>query len=175
MIFRLSMWVIMIFGGIAGGFYLDNILFEGVHKSIVFHIISFLIGIILMFLVLKISKNTGRTLAKYGRKGDVKRMETNVLVKEGIYKYMRHPMHLGLMLFPLSFAFLVGSPSFIIFIAPVEIILMLILIKLIEEPEAIRKFGSEYLEYEKKVPGFCFKKKCLKELLKDVSKNMTKS
>ena len=170
MIFRFSIWFILLFGGIAGGYYLDSILFSEIQKNIIFHIICFFIGVFLLFLVIKISKNTGRTLAKYGRKGKLKRMETNILVREGVYKYMRHPMHLGLMLFPVSFAFLSGSPSFILIIAPVEILFMLIMIKFLEEPEAIRKFGDEYLEYKKQVPGFCFRIHCLKALLKTVPK-----
>jgi len=121
--------------------------------------------------VIRISKNTGRTLAKYGRKGKIKRMETNVLVRHGVYKYMRHPMHLGLLFFPLSIAFLIGSPSFILIIAPAEMIMMLLLIKYFEEPEAIKKFGNEYLEYKNQVPWFCFNLLCLKELLKEVPKN----
>jgi len=104
-------------------------------------------------------------------KGKLKRMQTNVLVKQGIYKYMRHPMHLGLLLLPPGMAFLIGSPSFILIIAPIEIIFMLIMIKLVEEPEAINKFGEEYLNYKKQVPWFCFKIKCLKELLENVPKN----
>ena len=170
MIFRLTVWILMLFGGIIGGYYLDGLLFPNIHSNIFFHIISFIIGIFIMFLVIRISKNTGRTLAKYGRKGELKRMETNVLVKEGIYKYMRHPMHLGLFLFPVAFAFLSGSPAFILIISPVEIIFMLIMIKLLEEPEAIGKFGDEYRKYMKQVPGFCLKIKCLKELLKSVPK-----
>ena len=166
MIFRLSMWVIMLFGGIIGGYYIDSILFENIHSNILFHTICFIVGVLILLLVMKISKNTGRTLAKYGRKGKLKRMETNILVKEGIYKYMRHPMHLGLFLFPLSFAFLVASPSFILIISPIEILLMLILIKTIEEPEAISKFGDKYIKYKKQAPFFCFKLKCLKELLR---------
>ncbi len=168
MILRITMWVIMIFGGIAGGYYLDNILFPGIHSCILFHVISFLFGVGTMMLVLKISKNTGRTLAKYGRQGDMERMETNLLVREGAYKFMRHPMHLGLMLFPLSFAFLVGSPSFILIIVPAEIVLMLILIKTVEEKGAIKKFGKDYIDYMEQVPGFCFRPECLKELLKDI-------
>ena len=170
MIFRLSIWVIMLVGGIVGGYYIDSILFQDIHHNILFHTICFIIGVIIMLLVMRISKNTGRTLAKYGRKGELKRMETNNLVKEGAYKYMRHPMHLGLFLFPLSFAFLVASPSFILILSPIEILLMLIMIKILEEPEAIRKFGNEYIEYKKQVPMFCIKLKCLKELLKDVKK-----
>jgi protein-S-isoprenylcysteine O-methyltransferase Ste14 len=83
---------------------------------------------------------------------------------------MRHPMHLGLFLFPVSVAFLVGSPSFILIISPLEILFMLIMIKLVEEPEAFSKFGNEYLEYKKQTPMFCFKMTCLRELLKDIPK-----
>ena len=168
---RIIVWIIMIVGGSALGLYLDAILFKNVYTNLVFHSISFVVGLLLILLVIKISKNTGRTLAKYGRKGDLKRMDTNVLVKQGAYKYMRHPMHLGLLLFPLSFAFLIGSPSFILLIAPAEIIFILILIKFYEEPEAIKKFGREYLEYKNQLPWFCFKIRCLKELLNNVPQN----
>ncbi len=162
----------MIFGGSVLGLYLDNFLFKNIHTNIIIHSISFVIGFLLVLLVIRISKNTGRMLAKYGRKGIIKRMETNVLVKQGAYKYMRHPMHLGLLFFPLSFAFLISSLSFILLIVPVEIILVLILIKFFEEPEAIKKFGKEYLEYKNRLPWFCFKICCLKELLKNVPKNL---
>jgi protein-S-isoprenylcysteine O-methyltransferase Ste14 len=79
---------------------------------------------------------------------------------------MRHPMHLGLLLFPLSFAFLIGSPSFILLVAPAEIIFMLVMIKFVEEPETIKKFGKDYFEYKNQLPWFCFKTDCLKALLK---------
>jgi len=171
MVFRIFMWIVMLLGGIIGGYYLDNIWFKGIHQNFLFHLVSFAVGVFLLSVVMRISKNTGRTLARYGRKGELKRMETNVLVKEGVYRYMRHPMHLGLLLFPLSFAFLTGSPSFIFIISPAEMLLMLLLIKLIEEPEAVRKFGDEYREYMKQVPRFCFRKECLKELFKKVRPN----
>jgi protein-S-isoprenylcysteine O-methyltransferase Ste14 len=161
----------MIFGGIAGGYLLDRHFFPAVHRNIFFHIISFAGGSIVLFLVLKVSKNTGRTLAKYGRTDDLPRMKTNKLVTDGIYIYMRHPMHLGLLFFPLSIALLVGSPSFILFIAPFEIFFMLLLIKFAEEREAIDKFGDDYCEYMKHVPWFCFKIECLKELFREVPKN----
>jgi len=170
MVLRFSLWTIMLLGGVVGGYYIDDILFVDIHHNVLFHIISFLIGIIVSLLVIKMSKNTGRTLAKYGRRGDVKRMETNVLVKEGVYKYMRHPMHLGLLLFPVSIALIVASPTFLLIICPIEILFILIMIKIVEEPEAVRKFGDEYLEYKKQTPMFCFKVACLKELLKEVPK-----
>ena len=76
---RIFVWIIMIGGGAALGLYLDTILFKNIHISFVFHSISFVIGFLLLILVVKISKNTGRTLAKYGRKGNIQRMETNIL------------------------------------------------------------------------------------------------
>lgn len=168
--FRFVVWFIMIFGGIGLGLLLDYSLFPSVLKNVYFHLISFVVGILLLILVVKISKNTGRTLAKHGRNGKIKRMDTNVLVKSGAYKYMRHPMHLGLLLFPLVFALLSGSLSFILIIYPVEVIFMLLMIKFMEEPEAIKKFGDEYKKYMKDVPAFCFKKECIKELLKKVDR-----
>jgi len=168
---RIAFWIIMIFGGSIFGYYLDSLMFENVHNKIIFHVVSLLIGVFFLFLVMKISKNTGRTLAKYGRKGKLKRMQTNILTKQGVYKYMRHPMHLGLLFLPFAVAFLIGSPSFILIIAPVEMVFMLIMIRFVEEPYTIRKFGDEYLEYKKQVPWFCFKIKCLKELLENVPKD----
>ncbi len=162
----------MLFGGIIGGYYIDNLLFVNIHNNISFHLVSSFNGIILFIIVMRISKNTGRTLAKYGRKGKVERMQTNVLVNKGIYSYMRHPMHLGLFLFPLAIALIVASPSFILIICPIEIGFMLIMILLMEEPEAIRKFGNQYIEYKNKTPMFCFRIDCIKQLLKPVPKNM---
>lgn len=163
---RIIIWIIMLVGGSAVGLYLDGILFESTYINPGVHFISFIIGALLFAIVVKISKNTGRALSRYGRTGNLKRMETNILVNRGAYKYMRHPMHLGLLLFPLSFAFIIGSPSFILFIAPGEIMFILLMIKLVEEPKTIKKFGKDYMEYKSQRPWFCIKKDCLKELLK---------
>jgi protein-S-isoprenylcysteine O-methyltransferase Ste14 len=167
---RMLVWLVFLVGGIWGGLSLDRILFPAVYGSLWFHAAGFLIGLGFLRLVMTVSRNTGRTLAKYGREGELPRMETNRLVTEGVYHYMRHPMHLGLLFFPFAFAFLAGSPSFVLMIAPAEIILILLLIKWMEEPEAIRKFGTEYLNYMHHTPWFCFKIDCLRELFKKVEK-----
>ncbi len=167
---RILVWFIMLAGGVWGGFLLDSHLFPYLYGSLWLHLISFIIGLGLLKLVMTISRNTGRTLAKYGREGDLPRMETNRLVVKGVYHYMRHPMHLGLLLFPFSFAFLAGSPSFVLLIAPLEVVFMLLMIKWIEEPEAIRKFGDAYRSYMEKTPWFCLKTDCLKMLLNKVEK-----
>ncbi len=169
---RMIIWLLMLGGGIWGGFILDARWFPGIHHLLWFHILSFLIGIVVLKGVMTVSRNTGRTLAKYGRKGELPRMETNQLVKEGPYRYMRHPMHLGLLFFPFAFAFLVGSPAFILVIAPAEAVLMLLLIRWVEEPEAIRKFGDEYRKYQQQVPWFCIRKECLNALFRKVEKNI---
>jgi len=165
MIFRFLIWILFLIGGGFLGIYLDKVLFISCYNNIAFHIISFFIGLIVLFFVLRISKNTGRFLAKNGRKGELPRMQTNILVQNGIYAQMRHPMHLGLMLFPFAIAFLLGSLSFILIIAPAEILLILIMIYLIEEPEAIKKFGNNYKNYKKRTPAFCIKLNCLKALI----------
>ncbi len=168
---RIFVWFFLLIGGSIGGIFLDLALFPKVINSLLFHIISFVIGIVLFYIVITISKNTGRTLAKYGREGDLPRLETNKLVKNGVYAYMRHPMHLGLILFPFAVAFLVGSLSFILIISPLEAVLILLLIKLVEEPEARQKFGKEYELYEKNTPAFCFKARCIRMLFKKVEKS----
>ena len=171
MVFRIVMWILMIVGGTVGGFWLDGLLFPGIHGHWLFHILSFIVGLILLKFVLTVSRNTGRTLARLGRQGDIPRMETNVLVTDGLYALMRHPMHLGLLFFPLSLALIVGSPSFILIIAPLEMLLMVVMIKTLEESEAIAKFGDAYREYRKRVPMFCIRIACIRALLTLVPPN----
>ncbi|MHA1228444.1 MAG: methyltransferase family protein, partial [Candidatus Hodarchaeales archaeon] len=85
----------------------------------------------------------------------------------GFWECMRHPMHLALLFFPLSVALILGSPTFIIILAPLEILIMLAMIKFIEEPEAISKFGDAYREYQKQVPMFNLRPECWLQLLKE--------
>jgi len=160
------MWLIMVFGGLAGSLYFDIIYFKELFKSFIFHFFTFILGFILLRLVLKASKNTGRFLARNGREGNIPRLQTNKLVTDGLYGCMRHPMHFGLMFFFLAVALLIGSPVFILITAPLEMIFMIIMIKLFEEKEAFRKFGNDYTEYKTKVPFYSIKKECLQMLLK---------
>jgi len=166
--YRMWMWMAMIGGGMAVSVYLDLLYFRSWFLSWKFHLLTFLPGWALFNVVRRISRNTGRTLARYGRQGDIPRFETNVLVDRGPYAYMRHPMHLGLLFFPMSIALMAGSPVFIFFVAPLEALLMLILIKYVEEPEALKKFGAAYKEYSRSRPWFCFRPRCIKSLLEDV-------
>ena len=169
---RSLIWIIFLIGGAVLGIIVDLSYFRHLFMSILFHIITVILGIIVLKMVMVISRNTGRYLAKNGRKGNLPKLETNTFVRTGMYGCMRHPMHFGLLFFPLAFAFILGSPTFILIIAPFEMILILIMIKLMEEPEAIKKFGDEYKEYMKKVPMFSLKRACLKLLFEKQEKRI---
>ena len=175
MIARLIVWFVMLIGGGALGLWLDTRWFPQLMRSIPFHLVTLVLGALLLNLVLRASRNTGRWLARHGREGEVPRMETNRLVRSGIYGCMRHPMHLGLLLFPLAVALILGSPSFIMLIAPLEMLFMLVMIKVVEEPEALRKFGDSYRLYQQEVPMFSLHPDCLRELFAaDVKKGAEK-
>ncbi len=161
---RFAMWAFMMLGGLAAGILIDLKNFRFLFLNIYFHIFTLVPGLVLLRMVMLVSRKTGRMLARYGREGEVKRMETNRLVTSGVYSCMRHPMHFGLLFFPLSLALIAGSPSFIVIIAPVEMILMVVMIKLLEEREAIEKFGEDYIRYMKEVPMFNLRPECLKRL-----------
>ncbi len=167
MMLRILIWVLMLLGGSALGIWLDSRWFHELFANPVFHLATLVVGILLLRLVMRVSRYTGRLLASMGREGDLPRMDTNKLVTTGVYGCMRHPMHLGLLFFPLSAALILGSPTFILVIAPLEMLFMLALIKFVEEPEAIRKFGDAYRQYQKQVPMFNFRPSCWRQILSE--------
>ena len=164
MMIRMLLWAVFLVGGLFVGFLLDRRYFFALAHNPLYRAISFLLGLGLMAMVLRASRNTGRWLARYGRQGDLPRLETNRLVTTGYYSCMRHPMHFGLLFFPLAVALLVGSPGFTLIVAPAEAFLMILLIKFAEEREALRKFGRAYEEYRRRVPFFSLRWACLKQL-----------
>lgn len=161
---RIVAWIVMLPGGVAVGFTLDTIWFRELLLNPWWHAATTVPGFLMLKLVLIASRNVGRTLARYGREGELPRMETNRLVTIGPYECMRHPMHLGLMFLPFALALIVGSPSCIFLIAPGEVIFMLVMIHFFEEAEATRKFGLQYTLYKKRVPAFNLRWRCLKRL-----------
>ncbi len=165
--FRKIVWMIFLIGGGAVSVASDLLFFKSLFANVTFHVVTFTLGIFLLRAVVAVARNTGKTLAKYGKQGDVPRFETNKLVTRGVYSKMRHPMHLGLFFFPLSVAFILGSPTFIFIIAPLEAFAMFIMVKFFEEKEAVEKFGEEYENYMRNVPGFCFKPDCIKALFEE--------
>jgi len=162
-IIRLFLWLVMMIGGAVYSFTKDwgTELFE----SVWFHLLTAIVGMILLVLAFRAAVNGGRELTK-GRVGDIPRMETNRLVTTGIYSCMRHPMLFGLTLLPLGWALLLGSPTFITFVAPLEMLFIVVMVIVFEEREVKRKFGEDYARYRQKVPMVSFKRKCMKALFK---------
>ena len=158
---RLVLWALMLIGGAAFSIYRDrnNPLFH----SFWFHVVSLAVGLFLVLLAFRATGNGGRELAK-GRVGDIPRLETNRLVTTGIYHCMRHPMLFGLTLLPLGVAFLLGSPTFITLVAPIEMLFIVIMVLFFEEREVHKKFGKAYEKYKEAVPMVTFKRDCLHQL-----------
>jgi protein-S-isoprenylcysteine O-methyltransferase Ste14 len=156
-------WFIFIAGGIVLSVITDSFLNRhGIFIS--FGITGRIFGLALIIFSFIVARNTGKTLAKYGKEGKVQKFDTNKFVDKGMYACMRHPMHFGLMMLPFGIAFLMNSFSYIIFYAPVTALLIIIMVFTIEEKEAISKFGATYLEYKKRVPAFNLTPQCLKKL-----------
>jgi protein-S-isoprenylcysteine O-methyltransferase Ste14 len=135
-----------------------------------FHLITAVIGGIVLLFAFHAAANGGRELAK-GREGDIPRLETNRLVTSGIYGCMRHPMLFGLTLLPLGWGLLLGSPTFVTKVAPLEMLFIIVMVILFEEMEVRRKFGSAYEVYAKEVPMVSFKHICLSMLFKSIKQD----
>jgi len=76
--------------------------------------------------------------------------ETSVLITEGMYRYSRNPMYLGLLLLIIAATIWFGT-WFGIVISLIFILLINILQIIPEEEALLQIFGEEYLEYKKKV------------------------
>jgi protein-S-isoprenylcysteine O-methyltransferase Ste14 len=73
-------------------------------------------------------------------------------------------MLMGLAMLPIAEALVVGSVSYMLFIAPFVSIIVVILSLTYEERECRRKFGEEYDEYASRVPPFCLSGECIRAL-----------
>lgn len=76
--------------------------------------------------------------------------ESSYLITEGLFKYSRHPMYLGMVIALLGLFILLGSTTPIIII-PTFIWLITNKFILDEEKALEEKFGEQYLAYKKKV------------------------
>ena len=106
---------------------------------------------ILMFLALYVVI-TGYLLLKREGKPDTNFENTSLLVKSGIYGYIRHPLYLSV--------FLLGTGIMLKDPAPVQLCLGVInliavyITSRIEENEMIKKFGDDYRMYMKETKMF---------------------
>lgn len=77
---------------------------------------------------------------------------TTVLVKESLYKYIRHPLYSSLLFFGTGVMF--KDPGIYQIIAGGVLIVAITFTALTEEKEMISKFGNEYREYMKETKMF---------------------
>ena len=166
-IVRIFLWFVMLIGGAAYALLEDRE--SALFHTVWFHLFTGLIGLCVLLLAFRAAANGGRELSK-GRVGNIPRLETNALVTTGLYSCMRHPMLFGLTLLPMGWGLLLGSPTFIVKVAPLEMLFILIMVSIFEEMEVDKKFGEAYEAYRQKVPMVSFRRECLKKLFQKVKK-----
>ena len=76
------------------------------------------------------------------------------LVATGPYAYVRNPMLIGVFIALFGLGILLRSISLVFIFTPLFVILIVLELKAIEEPELEKRLGKEYIEYKKKVPMF---------------------
>ena len=76
------------------------------------------------------------------------------LVTVGPYAWSRNPMLTGVFAFLFGIGFLLHSVSMVFVWTPVFVIFNVLELKLVEEPELVRRFGESYIEYRRRVPMF---------------------
>lgn len=77
---------------------------------------------------------------------------TTVLVKTGLYKYIRHPLYSSLLLFGTGVMF--KDPGTLQLVSGLVNIIAITFTALVEEKEMISKFGEEYMDYMKETKRF---------------------
>jgi protein-S-isoprenylcysteine O-methyltransferase Ste14 len=76
------------------------------------------------------------------------------LVTTGPYAYVRNPMLTGVFALLFGLGIFLGSTSLIVVFTPLFILINVWELKVIEEPELIKRLGEEYLEYRERTPMF---------------------
>jgi protein-S-isoprenylcysteine O-methyltransferase Ste14 len=95
---------------------------------------------------------TGYLLLKRKGKPDSNFENTSLLVKSGIYGYIRHPLYLSVFLF--GTGVMLKDPGLIQLILGTINLIAVYFTARIEEKEMIAKFGDEYKEYMKETKMF---------------------
>lgn len=117
-----------------------------------FHSLHQILSSIIMTFALVLAVVTIYQFLKRGKpKGNFE--NTTILIQQGLYKWIRHPMYGSLLLF--AFGLYLKRPFNTINIILIVISLLAgIITAMLEEKEMINKFGDEYREYMKKTKRF---------------------
>ena len=107
---------------------------------------SLLIGLGLILIVYTVS-----LFFNYGEGTLAPWTPTQKLVVRGIYRHMRNPMISGVCCVLLGEALLLGSVNLLYWFGFV-LLLNMIYLPLVEEPDLAQRFGADYLRYKQNVP-----------------------
>lgn len=118
------------------------------HKNI--NLLVSFIGILTFLLSLALRHISIKTLREQFSY-NIEILVEHKLIRDGIYRYMRHPIYLGTILELVSFP-LVGNAYYSFFASIIFYMPLLGLRLFLEEKALIAKFGEEYLQYKKETP-----------------------
>jgi protein-S-isoprenylcysteine O-methyltransferase Ste14 len=76
------------------------------------------------------------------------------LVTTGPYAWSRNPMLTGVFAFLIGFGFLLRSVSLVFICTPIFVVLNVLELKFVEEPELELRFGEKYKVYQEQVGMF---------------------
>jgi len=151
-------WLIVYLFVFSTGYFID------LEVSWICYFLTAVIGFFLLLYSLALASIAGRTLKKFAHKVKGESFIPDKFINIGIYACMRHPMHLGIALLPLSIALIWGNLAAILSSGWVLAAAFWFVLA-IEEPELIKQYKQEYIEYMQKVPPFTLSLKCLEDAL----------
>jgi protein-S-isoprenylcysteine O-methyltransferase Ste14 len=118
----------------------------------IFSWIFLFVSLFLLYQSVLFLKKLGGSKKRENNSANFQFENTANLVKDGVYRYIRHPMY-GSLLF-LSLGTLFKNISVLSILLTVVLILFLVLTAKVEEKENINFFGNSYLEYMKETKMF---------------------
>ncbi len=74
------------------------------------------------------------------------------LITNGVYSKVRNPIYTGVVLLTMGRSLIWGAIYSFFIITGVVVLILLALIKIVEEPMLTKFFGDKFLEYRKRVP-----------------------
>ena len=117
-----------------------------------FNFLVTLLGICMFIVAFLLRRLSAKTLGKY-QSLHIEIRNTQQLIKDGPYKYMRHPWYFSILLEVLSITLILNAYYCLLYVFLINIPIFLVRVHF-EEKAMIEIFGGEYQEYKKEVWAF---------------------
>lgn len=150
---HLLFWAALVAPGTVGVFYPGLTSYDRLLglPSLPGSVIRVAVGVLLLSLGLVLVVGSNRFLLSSGR-GAAAFLLTERLVTGGLYGRTRNPMSLGFYAACIGIGLLAGSSTVTLAAVLVLVPIHVMYLKLVEEPELARRFGSTYADYRERVP-----------------------